>query len=116
MNQMVLRVNDKIRQSVDAVNAAFVEPKVLFVDYDHTFEGHRFCEPDVIEPDYSRNETWFFLVGGKDNVEGQHATPIDLARSSPEVGPAQPSTPWTRTRLCSRAARASAKGQRDGLC
>ncbi|KAG9255207.1 esterase [Emericellopsis atlantica] len=116
MNQMVLRVNDKIRQSVDTVNAAFAEPKVLFVDYDHAFEGHRFCEPDVTEPDYSRNETWFFLVGGKDNVEDQDGTPIDLASSTREAGLAQLPTPWANTKPCSRAARASVKRQRDALC
>jgi hypothetical protein len=73
MNAMVLAVNDKIRRSVDAVNSGFEKPKVFFVDYDAEFEGHRFCEPDIIEPDYLRNETWFFLVGGIDN--GDDAAP-----------------------------------------
>ena len=68
MNEMVLAVNDKIRQSVDAVNVGFAKPKVFFVDHDHVFDGHRFCEPNVTEPDYGRNETWFFLVGGPDNA------------------------------------------------
>lgn len=57
MNEMVLAVNDKIRRSVDAVNDSFVKPKVLFADYDAVFEGHRFCEPNVTEPDYTRNKT-----------------------------------------------------------
>ncbi|KAG5925913.1 hypothetical protein E4U42_003820 [Claviceps africana] len=69
MNQMVLSVNDKIRQSVNSINMAFAQPRVFFVDYDDAFEGHRFCEPDVTEPDYTRNSTWFFLVGGSDNAE-----------------------------------------------
>ncbi|KAJ6787616.1 hypothetical protein PWT90_10142 [Aphanocladium album] len=67
MNAMVRSVNRRIRQAVDAINEAFTEPRVLFVDYDDAFEGHRFCEPGVVEPDYMRNETWFFLVGGEDN-------------------------------------------------
>lgn len=69
MNEMVLSVNTKIRSSIDAVNAGFAQPKVFFVDYDARFEGHRFCEEGVIEPDYERNDTWFFLVGGLDNAE-----------------------------------------------
>ncbi|KAF9875651.1 hypothetical protein CkaCkLH20_07032 [Colletotrichum karsti] len=67
MNDMVLAVNGKLRMSIDAVNAKFAKPKVVFVDYDTRFEGHRFCEPNVTEPAYNRTETWFFLVGGKDN-------------------------------------------------
>ena len=27
------------------------------------FEGHRFCEEGVVEPDVQRNETWFLTVG-----------------------------------------------------
>jgi SAGA-associated factor 73 len=69
MNDMVLSVNAKIRSSIDSVNAGFATPKVFFVDYDARFEGHRFCEEGVIEPDYQRNDTWFFLVGGLDNAE-----------------------------------------------
>lgn len=70
MNDMVTSVNLKIQQSIDAINADFLIPRVFFVDYDAEFEGHRFCEPGVIEPDYARNDTWFFLVGGQDNGEG----------------------------------------------
>jgi len=67
MNDMVVAVNDKLKRSIDAVNSRYSTPKVLFVDYDARFEGHRFCEPNVTEPAYNRTETWFFLVGGKDN-------------------------------------------------
>ncbi|WYZ40297.1 hypothetical protein EsH8_IV_000638 [Colletotrichum jinshuiense] len=67
MNDMVLAVNGKLRRSIDTVNSRFTTPKVIFVDYDAKFDGHRFCEPNVTEPAYDRTETWFFLVGGKDN-------------------------------------------------
>lgn len=40
--------------------------KVVFVNYDTAFAGHRLCEPGVYEPDYERKETWFFLPGGVD--------------------------------------------------
>lgn len=67
MNEMVRQVNNKIKRSIDSINSEFAEPKIYFVDYDAEFEGHRFCEPGVVEPAYDRNETWFFLVGGPDN-------------------------------------------------
>ncbi|KFH44160.1 Lipase-like protein [Hapsidospora chrysogenum ATCC 11550] len=115
MNEMVLAVNDKIRRSVNAVNRAFVMPRVLFVDYDSAFEGHRFCEPNVTEPDYTRNETWFFLVGGSDNAydtttEAQRFTEGDLLPlSSPLINPnvcmdaAAQSGDWGQLSLCMMA-------------
>lgn len=42
--------------------------KVIFVNYDHLFEGHRFCEEGVEEPDFERTGSWFFLPGGGDNL------------------------------------------------
>ncbi|KAL7940915.1 SGNH hydrolase-type esterase domain-containing protein [Trichoderma barbatum] len=115
MNDMVVDVNNKIRRSVDAINAAFAEPRVLFVDYDDAFEGHRFCEPGVVEPDYARNETWFFLVGGLDNAETPvlGATDALLPPDSPLVdpanciGPAQKSGDWGELALCMMAMAAS---------
>lgn len=118
MNQMVDDVNNKIKISIDAVNAGFTSPRVYFVDYDAAFEGHRFCEPNVTEPDYARNETWFFLVGGPDNDNGTSpnvtATPHDLLPpDSPLIDadtcmePAQRSGDWGQLALCmmSKAAR-----------
>lgn len=69
MNNMVLGVNAKIKSAVEAINSGYATSKVYFVDYDHLFDGHRFCEEGVTEPDYQRNETWFFLVGGRDNAD-----------------------------------------------
>ncbi|KAK1756108.1 lipase 1 [Echria macrotheca] len=69
MNSLVVRVNRKIKGAVEGVNKRFLgeRQKVLFVDFDEEFEGHRFCERDVQEPDYERGDTWFFLPGGGDN-------------------------------------------------
>ncbi|KAL7787032.1 SGNH hydrolase-type esterase domain-containing protein [Trichoderma ceciliae] len=121
MNDMVVHVNDKIRRSVDAINAAFAEPRVLFVEYDDAFEGHRFCEPGVVEPDYARNETWFFLVGGLDNSprepreerpgpgpepgQKEAQLPPDSPLVDPEtcIGPAQKSGDWGELALCMMA-------------
>ncbi|KAI1082212.1 SGNH hydrolase [Whalleya microplaca] len=111
MNAMVLAANAKIRRAVDGVNARFTEDKVLFVDYDKEFRGHRFCEENVTEPDYSRTDTWFFLIGGPDNARNdtlpKHAFELEtLSSSSPLVDPssclepAQKSGDWGELALC----------------
>ena len=116
INEMVLSVNDKIKRSIDSINSDFTEPKVYFVNYDHLFEGHRFCEPNVTEPDYGRNETWFFLVGGPDNgdPEGNMTAQGNqlLPNSSPLIDPemcmksAQRSGDWGQLALCMMASAA----------
>lgn len=118
MNDMVRAVNSKIRRSVDAVNAEFTSPKVRFVDYDDAFEGHRFCEPGVVEPDYQRNETWFFLVRGPDNADddvpagsdwymNDAGTVLDpdsvLVKPEECLVPAQESNNWGIRALCMMA-------------
>ncbi|KAK4459657.1 putative esterase family protein [Cladorrhinum samala] len=71
MNGLLLGANRILERVVDGVNRGFGgRAKVVFVDYDEAFEGHRFCEEGVEEPDYGRPETWFFLPGGKD-VDGE---------------------------------------------
>ncbi|CAK7211913.1 hypothetical protein SCUCBS95973_001285 [Sporothrix curviconia] len=76
MNHLVAGANRKLAAVVEQVNGRFGaassqdqghSPRILFVDYDAAFDGHRFCEPGVAEPDYKRDATWFFLVGGTDN-------------------------------------------------
>lgn len=91
MNRMVMAVNKKIEQSIDSINDDFLIPRVFFVDYDAEFDGHRFCEPGVLEPDYARNDTWFFLVGGQDNGEG--ATPAPPGPPEPPAPPGGPGGP-----------------------
>lgn len=73
MNALVIAVNRKLERTIAEVNRRFASPKVFFVDFDAAFDGHRFCEEGVEEPDYTRNETWFFLVGGPDNARNGSA-------------------------------------------
>lgn len=71
MNGLLLGANRILERVVDGVNRGFGgRAKVVFADYDEAFEGHRFCEEGVEEPDYGRADTWFFLPGGKD-VDGE---------------------------------------------
>lgn len=73
MNALVDATNKKLLETVSGVNRRFrgSRPKIVFVDYNALFEGHRFCEPGVVEPAYDRTETWFFLVGGPDNAKNR---------------------------------------------
>lgn len=73
MNALVDATNEILRRTVARVSRRFrgSRPKVVFADYDALFEGHRFCEPDVVEPAYDRTESWFFLVGGPDNANNR---------------------------------------------
>lgn len=77
MNELVVATNAKLQRTVDIVNSRFSgeRPKVLFVNYDTLFDGHRFCEPGVIEPAYDRVDSWFFLVGGPDNARNKTMWP-----------------------------------------
>jgi len=53
LNQLVMMLNDVIKATAKLHGA-------VYVDIDHAFEGHRFCEPGVQEPDLERTDTWFF--------------------------------------------------------
>ncbi|OTB04954.1 hypothetical protein M426DRAFT_11045 [Hypoxylon sp. CI-4A] len=111
MNAMVLTVNAKIRKTVEQINSKFTKDKVIFVDYDEEFDGHRFCEEGVKEPDYGRMDTWFFLVGGQDNArdgaQSKHASDLDTLPPSSRLvdpwsclEPAQRSGDWGELALC----------------
>lgn len=53
LNQLVRMLNHVIRSATEAAGAEYV-------DIDQAFEGHRFCEAGVREPDVFRSDTWFF--------------------------------------------------------
>ncbi|PNY24236.1 SAGA-associated factor 73 [Tolypocladium capitatum] len=113
MNRMVSDVNNKIRSSVDEINAGFTEPRVIFVDYDDAFEGHRFCEPSVTEPDYGRNDTWFFLVGGQDNSATNNSVQSAASAHARQLTPA---SPLVNPRTCLEPARKSGDWGELALC
>ncbi|KAI9853819.1 MAG: hypothetical protein M1813_001799 [Trichoglossum hirsutum] len=62
MNKGVQTANGIIKGEVDKI-AAQMPGRVFFVDVDPDFEGHRFCEEGVTEPQKSgedRSNTWLF--------------------------------------------------------
>ena len=53
-NSIALTLNAKLRQAVQS----FPATQVTWIDYDDTFEGHRYC--DRVEPTPDDPQTWFF--------------------------------------------------------
>lgn len=93
VNGLVAAANEKLRRTVGEFDGRFRgggRPRVVFVDYDGLFEGHRFCEEGVLEPAYNRTDSWFFLVGGPDNAGNETSWPngtngdLESARSQRE--------------------------------
>ncbi|KAH0839140.1 hypothetical protein AYO21_04733 [Fonsecaea monophora] len=53
LNQLVMMLNDVIKATTELHGA-------VYLDIDGAFDGHRFCEPGVEEPEIDRSDTWFF--------------------------------------------------------
>lgn len=111
MNAMVRSVNEKIELTVAKINSRFTKARVLFVDYDEEFDGHRFCEPGVTEPDFQRNDTWFFLVGGPDNARNE-----TRARGSPQTATISPHSELVDPQTCLPPAQRSGDWGMLALC
>lgn len=54
------KFNDLINKLNDVIKAAAQTHGAEYVDIDHIFHHHRFCEDGVQEPAGSREDTWFF--------------------------------------------------------
>ena len=65
---MRAKFNDLISKLNDVIKAAAETFDAKYIDIDSIFEGHRFCEEDVLEPDPHRDETWFFNLKYKNEA------------------------------------------------
>jgi hypothetical protein len=70
MNELVTSLNNVIQAAVLDANKLVGRNVTHFVDVDPSFEGHRWCESGVNEPDSSHPSTAFFLSGWPDITEG----------------------------------------------
>lgn len=85
MNDLAVALNHALETTV----GLFDSRDVTFIDYDHLFESHRFCDRD--EPNVNDDETWFFALGttsdptnevaGVDQFPGTNKTDDLVARS-----------------------------------
>ena len=67
LNNLVQNLNSFLSGLVNDFNSQYTNTPVVFLPTDAAFNGHRFCEKDVNEPDSTRIDTWFFLSGWGDN-------------------------------------------------
>ncbi|OJJ98707.1 hypothetical protein ASPACDRAFT_30615 [Aspergillus aculeatus ATCC 16872] len=75
MNGLVQQVNSVISAAISEANTVLGSAGVVYVDVEPYFEGHRFCEDGVKEPDSSRDATYFFLSNWKDvMIDNQETT------------------------------------------
>ncbi|KAL8772549.1 MAG: hypothetical protein Q9209_002210 [Squamulea sp. 1 TL-2023] len=63
LNKLARDLNSQIKAAVDNNK----QWGVTFVDYDAQFEGHRYCEDGVTEPDNNNPDIWFFHLNTKGN-------------------------------------------------
>ncbi|KAK4118392.1 SGNH hydrolase [Parathielavia appendiculata] len=66
LNKLVSDMNEVVKAAAEKVSRESEFGQVVFVPIDELFEGHRFCEPDVKEPDNKNPNSWFFLLQGRD--------------------------------------------------
>ena len=60
--------------------------RVWFIDPNEAYNGHRFCEDGVTEPDPARQDTWLFLSGWPDNsLPGTDTASISGASEADET-------------------------------
>lgn len=71
LNDLVRKINQVILSAVLDADQEHGGNRVHYIDINQRFDdgNHRWCEPDVKDPDPNRKETWFFLSGWPD-VEG----------------------------------------------
>ena len=68
LNDVVTALNDMLKDVAKLVNDDHpIFPKVVFVDPNPAYAGHRWCEDGVYEPDNDRLDTWLFLSSTPDN-------------------------------------------------
>lgn len=75
-NGLVDILNDVIRATAEVYGA-------MYLDIDAIFEGHRFCEEGVQEPDVTRDETWFFNIPAVETLQTLSEQTLQVQRSGP---------------------------------
>lgn len=66
MNDLTNLLNAKVSAAIQrAISSNHLSnATITFIDYDPSFEGHRFCEPSNIEPAYTNPDIWFYQTWG----------------------------------------------------
>ena len=68
LNDVVVTLNTMLSHITESVNAYYSNTqRVVFVNPNPAYAGHRWCEDGVYEPNNTRLDTWLFLSGTPDN-------------------------------------------------
>lgn len=59
LNELSQTLNWYLHYYTTQSNRRLGANKVVYVDYDENYNGHRFCRPTVTEPDRNNPDTWF---------------------------------------------------------
>lgn len=68
LNRLVTNLNARLACTVEEFNTEAGGAAAIFVDYNKDFDGHRFCEVGVTEPDNDPTRSWFYNVDTKDGL------------------------------------------------
>jgi hypothetical protein len=68
LNRLVTNLNARLAGIVKDFNTGAGRVAVIFVDYNKDFDGHRFCEVGVTEPDNDPTRSWFYNVDTNDGL------------------------------------------------
>jgi len=60
LNELSQTLNWYLHYFITGINRKLGANKLVFVDYDEKYNGHRFCRSSVTEPDRNNPDTWFF--------------------------------------------------------
>ena len=78
LNELSQALNWYLHYLITQTNRNLGANKLVFIDYDEKYNGHRFCRPGVTEPDRNNPDTWFFNlnnVAPSDDIMAQNFRP-----------------------------------------
>lgn len=79
LNDLVNQLNTMLSSSVSQVIADTNTARIHFIDISPQFDGHRWCEPNIQEPDSDTAQTWFFLSAWIDRPPPPADDPDELS-------------------------------------
>lgn len=105
LNDIVMALNAMLSRVVESVNIPYTKSqKVVFIDPNPAYKGHRWCEEGVYEPENDRLDTWLFLSSSPDNNLPDHPHgAIESYKQEQLQQLAGPSFPLPDTTTCREA-------------
>lgn len=89
LNTLTRNLNEKMAEAAEIANLGREpgEGRVQHVPINEKFNGHRFCEEGVTEPNYDNSQSWFLLHASSDHVPPGALLPQPDPTPPPFEGP-----------------------------